>query len=60
MLQAVSLEREASWPAALAEYIRHNDRALLDGGDKALKTWEDEYLPCESFMEFCDVAGKLQ
>ena len=51
-----SVEGEA-WPVYLAEYIRQNDQVLLQQSDRFLAKFEEELLPVESFMEFCDVAG---
>lgn len=46
------------WPSVLAEYIRHNDEAMLKASERVLATYRDELLPCTSFEEFCDVVGK--
>lgn len=50
---------EESWSQSVANYVRHNDEALIKNADKVLSTFESEYHPCESFAEFCDVAGLL-
>ena len=55
--QKCSIGNEGNWPSALAEYIRQNDQALLENAKKVLTTFEEELLPCESLVEFCDVAG---
>ncbi|XP_013777424.1 E3 ubiquitin-protein ligase UBR4-like isoform X2 [Limulus polyphemus] len=55
----VSVSVGEEWAPAVAEYIRHNDQTLLEAGDKLLRTYEDELLLCQSFMEFCDVVGLL-
>ncbi|XP_012287187.1 E3 ubiquitin-protein ligase UBR4 isoform X2 [Orussus abietinus] len=47
------------WPSVLADYIRHNDEAMLKASEGALATYRDELLPCASFEEFCDVVGLL-
>lgn len=47
-----------SWSSAVADYIRHNDKALIEACDRVLAAYQDEMLPCESFSEFCDVVGK--
>ncbi len=52
------MEPGGSWPAALAEYIRHNDQTLVEQSDAMLSAFEEELVPCESFDEFCDVAGE--
>ncbi|CAH0559665.1 unnamed protein product [Brassicogethes aeneus] len=50
---------EDQWPNNLADYIRHNDEALMKSSEKLLSTYTEELLPCTSFAEFCDVAGLL-
>ncbi|XP_052869267.1 protein purity of essence [Anopheles cruzii] len=47
------------WPISLFNYIRRNDETLLKSADSTLQTFTEEYLPCASFGEFCDVAGLL-
>ncbi|CAH1990557.1 unnamed protein product [Acanthoscelides obtectus] len=47
------------WPSNLADYIRHNDEALIKSSEKLLAAYTDELLPCTSFAEFCDVSGLL-
>lgn len=46
------------WPATLAEYIRHNDEAMLKAFDRVLNAYRFELLPCASFEEFCDIVGE--
>jgi len=55
----VPVPSDCDWPTALASYIRSNDSALLDMGDRVLVAFQDEALPCQSFAEFCDVADLL-
>ncbi|XP_066149479.1 E3 ubiquitin-protein ligase UBR4 isoform X2 [Euwallacea fornicatus] len=43
------------WPTNLADYIRHNDEALMKNSDKLLAFYTGDLLPCASFAEFCDV-----
>jgi len=43
----------------LAEYIRHNDEAMLKASERVLSSYRDELLPCTSFEEFCDIVGKF-
>lgn len=50
---------DEQWPNNLADYIRHNDEALMKASEKLLSAYTDEFLPCTSFSEFCDVAGKF-
>ncbi|XP_015793075.1 E3 ubiquitin-protein ligase UBR4-like isoform X2 [Tetranychus urticae] len=44
-----------TWTLALAEYIRNNDQALLENGDKLLRFYEQDLLLCQSFYELIDV-----
>lgn len=46
------------WTTALADYIRHNDEALMKASEKLMAFYSQELLPCASFEEFCDVAGE--
>ncbi|KAK7862494.1 hypothetical protein R5R35_005919 [Gryllus longicercus] len=48
------------WPSALADYIRHNDEALMKASERLLASYREELLPCASFEEFCDVVGLLE
>ncbi|XP_075046927.1 E3 ubiquitin-protein ligase UBR4 isoform X4 [Mixophyes fleayi] len=50
---------EGGWSYSLADYIRLNDMPIYESADKALKTFQDEFMPVESFSEFMDVAGLL-
>ncbi|XP_008200345.2 E3 ubiquitin-protein ligase UBR4 isoform X1 [Tribolium castaneum] len=50
---------EEQWSTNLADYIRHNDEALMKASEKLLAAYTDELLPCTSFTEFCDVTGLL-
>lgn len=43
----------------MAEYIRNNDEAVLRATDKLLNAYQDDYLACASFDEFCDAAGNV-
>ena len=56
-VQKCRVEPETSWSVALADYIRNNDQSLQDASKKLLAMFQDELLPCETFAEFCDVAG---
>lgn len=51
---------EEQWSTNLADYIRHNDEALLKASEKLLSAYTEELLPCASFAEFCDVTGKIK
>lgn len=57
--QKVVLSGDNTWSSALADFIRNNDRPVIEACDKVLNTYQEEMLPCESFSEFCDVVGKL-
>ncbi|EPQ18169.1 E3 ubiquitin-protein ligase UBR4 [Myotis brandtii] len=50
---------EGGWSCSLAEYIRHNDMPICEAADKVLKTFQEEFMPVETFLEFLDVAGLL-
>lgn len=56
----VEAANDDQWPADLAEYIRHNDEAMIKASERVLATYRDELLPCASFDEFCDVVGLLE
>ncbi|XP_014478762.1 PREDICTED: protein purity of essence isoform X5 [Dinoponera quadriceps] len=56
----VNVLSEDQWPSVLAEYIRHNDEAMLKASERVLATYRDELLPCTSFEEFCDIIGILE
>lgn len=58
MFKTVSTPKPEDWPISLFDYIRRNDEAMLKSADSILETFTDEHLPCTSFAEFCDVAGK--
>ncbi|EQB78628.1 E3 ubiquitin-protein ligase UBR4 [Camelus ferus] len=48
---------EGGWSCSLAEYIRHNDMPIHEAADKALKAFQEEFMPVETFSEFLDAAG---
>ena len=55
MLQNVAVgDIDADWPGTVAEYIRHNDEAVLRTTDKLLNAYQNDFLNCGSFDEFCD------
>jgi hypothetical protein len=58
VLQKVPVGSGAQWCNTLAEYVRQNDRAILDSCDRALNMFETELLPCETFDDFLDVIGE--
>ncbi|GAB0092871.1 Protein purity of essence [Sergentomyia squamirostris] len=57
--KTVTTPKEEDWPISLFDYLRRNDEAMLKSADALLSTFTEEYLPCTSLMEFCDVAGLL-
>uniref|UniRef100_A0A1S4GBR0 UBR-type domain-containing protein n=1 Tax=Anopheles gambiae TaxID=7165 RepID=A0A1S4GBR0_ANOGA len=57
--RTVTTPKDEDWPISLFNYIRRNDESLLKTADTTLQTFTEEYLPCASFGEFCDVAGLL-
>lgn len=40
---------EGGWSCSLAEYIRHNDMPIHEAADKALKAFQEEFMPVETF-----------
>lgn len=58
MFKTVSTPKPEDWSISLFDYIRRNDEAILKAADSILETFTEEHLPCTSFSEFCDVAGK--
>ncbi|XP_039287887.1 protein purity of essence [Nilaparvata lugens] len=51
----VPVASEDQWTTALADYIRHNDEALMKASEKLMSFYSNELLPSTSFEEFCDV-----
>uniref|UniRef100_A0A2K6S5R8 E3 ubiquitin ligase UBR4 C-terminal domain-containing protein n=1 Tax=Saimiri boliviensis boliviensis TaxID=39432 RepID=A0A2K6S5R8_SAIBB len=47
---------EGGWSCSLAGDSRHNDMPSYEAADKALKTFQEEFMPVETFSEFLDVA----
>ena len=50
----------SEWSTALAEWIRHNDEALLKSSSRVLSTFQDDLLPATSVDEIVDVCGLMQ
>lgn len=59
MFRTVTTPKDEDWPISLFDYIRRNDEAMMKAADSILEIFTDENLPCTSFGEFCDVAGKF-
>jgi E3 ubiquitin-protein ligase UBR4 len=55
----VSNPKDEDWAVSLFNYIRKNDEAMLKSAVTTLENFREEYLPCTSFVEFCDVAGGI-
>lgn len=51
--------KDEDWSVSLFNYIRKNDEPMLKAAVNVLENFKDEYLPCTSFAEFCDVAGNF-
>ncbi|XP_060527250.1 E3 ubiquitin-protein ligase UBR4 [Cylas formicarius] len=47
------------WPNNLADYIRHNDEALMRASENLLGYYNQDLLPCASLDEFFDVVRLL-
>lgn len=58
LFKSVTTPKEEDWPISLFDYIRRNDETMLKSSDSILETFSEEYVPCTTFAEFCDVAGK--
>lgn len=52
--------KEEDWPVSVFGYIRKNDEAMMKSAVTTLETFREEFLPCTSLAEFCDVAGKFE
>uniref|UniRef100_A0A1I8NYS2 UBR-type domain-containing protein n=1 Tax=Stomoxys calcitrans TaxID=35570 RepID=A0A1I8NYS2_STOCA len=57
LFKVVATPKEEDWSISLFNYIRKNDETMLKHTDSILETFTDDFLPCASFEEFCDVAG---
>lgn len=57
-IKTVTTPKEEDWPISLFDYLRRNDESLQKSSEAVLPIFTEEYLPCASFAEFCDVAGK--
>lgn len=57
--KSVPTPKEEDWLISLFDYLRRNDEALQKSSESVLSTFTEEYLPCTSLAEFCDVAGKF-
>ncbi|XP_014258727.1 E3 ubiquitin-protein ligase UBR4 isoform X2 [Cimex lectularius] len=55
----VFVTSEDRWVTILADYIRHNDEALLKSSERLMSIYTDELIPCTSIEEFFDVVGLL-
>ena len=49
----------SEWSSALADWIRHNDDALLKSSSKLLTSFQEDLLPATSVDEIADVCGLL-
>lgn len=58
LFKGVTTPKEDDWSISLFNYIRKNDETMLKHTDSILETFTDDFLPCTSFEEFCDVAGE--
>lgn len=57
-IKTVTTPKEEDWPISLFDYLRRNDEALQKASEAVLPIFTEEYQPCASFAEFCDVAGE--
>ncbi|XP_069121893.1 E3 ubiquitin-protein ligase UBR4-like isoform X2 [Argopecten irradians] len=56
----VTVTPDGVWSNQAADYIRNNDRLLVESCDRVMSAFEEEMLPCESLAEFIDVIGMLE
>ncbi|VVC25973.1 Hypothetical protein CINCED_3A011321 [Cinara cedri] len=54
--KTIEVSENKNWSSCLADYIRYNDETLLKVSEKMMATFSEDFLPCTSFDEFCDVA----
>lgn len=47
------------WPASIFNYIRYHDEDILKKSEEIIIDFNENYLPCTSFIEFCDAANLL-
>lgn len=52
--------KDEDWAVSLFNYIRKNDEAMLKSAVTVLEIFREEFMPCTSFAEFCDVAGEFK
>lgn len=57
LFQKITVSSDDQWPSTLADYIRHNDEALVKASERLFATYREELLPCSSFEELCDISG---
>lgn len=47
------------WPTFIFNHIRYHDEDILKKSEEILKDFNENYLPCTSFIELCDAANLL-
>ncbi|ESP04879.1 hypothetical protein LOTGIDRAFT_205969 [Lottia gigantea] len=60
LFKKVTVGGDGTWSNSLADYIRFNDKIVLETCDRILAIYQEEILPCESIAEFFDVMGLLE
>uniref|UniRef100_A0A336LS26 CSON002589 protein n=1 Tax=Culicoides sonorensis TaxID=179676 RepID=A0A336LS26_CULSO len=48
------------WPVTIFNYIRYHDEHLLKTSEQILREFNQNFLTCTSFNEFCDVANLFE
>jgi E3 ubiquitin-protein ligase UBR4 len=55
----ITTVKDEDWSVSLFNFIRKNDEAMMKSAVSVLEDFKEEFLPCTSFGEFCDVAGEF-
>jgi len=59
MWSGIQTKSDQDWCVSLAEWIRHNDEALVTRSASVLNTFQDDLLPAQDIGEVIDVCGLL-
>ncbi|XP_050389975.2 E3 ubiquitin-protein ligase UBR4 [Patella vulgata] len=60
LFKKVTVPPDGTWSNSLADYLRFNDKIVLETCDRVLAIYQEEIIPCESITEFFDVMGLLE
>lgn len=56
----MSQSKDEDWPVTVFNYIRYHDEQLFKTSEQILRDFNNDYIQCTSFAEFCDVAGLFE